>query len=195
MGKEFNCSFLGQLHWYLNARIDQRANYDVTIDQSRYATGMIARFAPGYEPNKPSEPDRRKYSSPLPNEFEFTKKDCAENSFEVKRLEEEFGFRYRTLVGSMMWVTNTMPRIIFAIRKFSKFSQCPGRKHFEALRHCLHHVRCHHFTGITFYHDVLDAPVSKLLFELHVDPLSPVITFSDSSFHDDPDNGRSTGSR
>jgi hypothetical protein len=39
----------------------------------------------------------------------------------------------------------------------------------------------------------MDAPVSRLLFEYNVDPMVPLIAYSDSSWQDCPDTGRSTG--
>lgn len=41
--------------------------------------------------------------------------------------------------------------------------------------------------------NALDAPVSKMLFEYQIDPSSPVVIFSDSSWQDVKDDGRSTG--
>jgi hypothetical protein len=88
---------------------------------------------------------------------------------------------------------NTYPRLQFSVRKLAKHMRLPGRTHFQTLMHTLHHVRCHHLVGITFYSDVMDAPVSRLMFEYGVDPTVPLVTYSDSSWQDCPDTGRSTG--
>ena len=34
--KKYDVELMGQAHWYLQSRITQSENYDVTIDQSRY---------------------------------------------------------------------------------------------------------------------------------------------------------------
>ena len=41
MCKRFDCKLLGQLHWFLQARITQHANYDITLDQSRYTELLV----------------------------------------------------------------------------------------------------------------------------------------------------------
>ena len=69
----------------------------------------------------------------------------------------------------------------------------PGKNHFRAMLHTFHHIRCFHLVGLTFYSDVMDAPVSRLLFENDIPPNHPLIAYSDSSWQDCPDTGRSTG--
>jgi hypothetical protein len=69
----------------------------------------------------------------------------------------------------------------------------PGRQHFHLLQHVLHHVQCYHQVGVTFYSDLLDAPLSKLIFQYGIDPTTEVIAFIDSSRQDCPDTSRSTG--
>ena len=111
----------------------------------------------------------------------------------VRRLEREFGLEFPVCVGCLIWLLNTYTRLQFSVRKHAKFMRLPGRKHFVAIVHTLHHIRCHHLFGLTFYSNVMDAPVSRLLFEHGADPLAPLIAFTDSSFNDCPDSGRSTG--
>lgn len=190
---DFKCKLLGQMHWFLNARVTQHANFDTTVDQARYAASIIQRYLPNAETIKISDADKRKYGAPLPSEFEFTKEDNSESVADVKQLESEFGFEFRAVVGSLLWLTNTVGRIQFAVKRFSKVLNSPGRNHFQALLHCLHHLRTHRLTGITMFANVLDAPISKMLFEYQVDPSSPVVVFSDSSWQDVKDDGRSTG--
>jgi Reverse transcriptase (RNA-dependent DNA polymerase) len=36
----FECKLLGQLHWFLQARITQSDNFNITLDQSRYAASI-----------------------------------------------------------------------------------------------------------------------------------------------------------
>ena len=70
----------------------------------------------------------------------------------------------------------------------------PGRTHFRALQHLLHHIRCNHTFGLTYYSDPLASPLAKLLFSLNIDPLdAPIFVFADLSWQDCPDTSRSTG--
>lgn len=42
--KPFNLKLLGQAHWYLATRINQSANYDIELDQSRYCLTTIKKY-------------------------------------------------------------------------------------------------------------------------------------------------------
>lgn len=192
LAKRFPVKFLGQLHWFLSSRITQHENFDITIDQARYAAATSARYLPGFEAKNPSASDKRKYAAPLPVETVFTKEDCSQDRAAVLKLEREFGFEYASAVGSLMWLLNTVPRLQFAVRKLARFMQLPGHKHFSIVLHTLHHVRCNHLTGITFYSDVNEAPVARLLFDNAIDPTRSPVTFTDSSWQDCVDTGRST---
>ncbi len=193
MCTRFDCKLLGQMHWFLQARVTQHENFDITLDQSRYAAALSVRFLPNFDVLNPSASDKRKYAAPLPADFIFTKSDQSPDYLAVRKLQEEFGFEYPVGAGCLLWLLNGFPRLQFAVRKLAKFMRLPGRDHFAAMLHTLHHVRCNHLLGVTFYSDLLDAPVSRLLFEHALDPTVPLITFSDSSWQDCPDTGRSTG--
>ena len=193
MSEAFAVTLLGQLHWFLQARITQNSMFDVTLDQSRYAAATIAKFLPGSEVVNPSDADKRRYGAPLPSNFVFTVEDRSENEEAVKALEREYGMEYRSVIGSLLWLMNTFTRLQFAIRKLAKFNHLPGRKHFVAMIHCLHHIRCFHRNGVTYYSKVDDAPVTRMLHDADIEFDSPFFGMSDSSWQDCPDTGRSTG--
>ncbi|KAG7355160.1 hypothetical protein IV203_004516 [Nitzschia inconspicua] len=91
---------------------------------------------------------------------------------------------------------NTFVKLAFPIRKLAKFMQKPGRKHFEILKHLLHHIQCHRCSaGIKFYIDMKLSPLYQMMIETgnaaHAD--APLILFTDSSFQDCPDTTKSTG--
>ena len=71
----------------------------------------------------------------------------------------------------------------------------PGKAHFKAAKHLLNFFRCHHRQlGLTFYADVKDSSIYESIKEnSDVNPESPLILFTDSSWQDCPDTGRSTG--
>jgi hypothetical protein len=155
---------------------------------------MINRFLPNYDAITPSKDDVKKYAAPLPNDTIFTKDDCSKNIFELKELECEFQLEYPVVIGCLLWILNTYPRLQFAIRKLAKYMRLPGRTHFRALQHLLHHIRCNHTFGLRYYSNVLDSPLAELLFSQNIDPLtSPFFVFADSSWQDCQDTGRSTG--
>ena len=71
----------------------------------------------------------------------------------------------------------------------------PGKRHFQAVRHTLHHIRCHPPPGICYYHGIVTSPLYSILREANllgkIDPT--FVYFSDSSFCD-CDDMLSTGS-
>jgi hypothetical protein len=141
MCKRFDCKLLGQLHWFLQAHVTQQENFDVTIHQSRYASSLCTRFLPGFDVLKPSAKDMVKYAAPLPYGFIFTKDDYSKDYFELKKLEDEFQLEYPVVIGCLLWILNTFPRLQFPIRKLAKYMRQTSRQHFWALQFLLHHVR------------------------------------------------------
>ena len=194
MCQRFDCKLLGQLHWFLKARITQHENFDITIDQSRYAASMCKRLLPSFDTIDIDNKSKLKYASMLPHNFIFTKADNSASYFALRELEDEYGIRFPVAIGCLIWVLNTYPRLQFPIRKLAKFMRAPGRNHFKALIHLLHHIRCNHTDGLTYYSNAVDSPLANLLYSQNIDiTQSAFIAFADSSWQDCPDTGRSTG--
>ena len=120
--------------------------------------------------------------------------DCSKSKEEVEELENEYGFRYIEVAGALNWLAYTCYEEIFAIRKLCRFMSKPGRPHFQAALHLLHHFRCHPPKPLIYYRNVYNSPVARLLSEVpgfddHFDPT--YVVFADSA-HADSDQGRST---
>ena len=81
----------------------------------------------------------------------------------------------------------------FAVHKLAKFSSNPGKLHFEDLLNLLRYIRENNNLGLKYYADMNDAPVSDLLRQVSISTENQLIDFSDSSWQDCPDTGRSTG--
>ena len=112
----------------------------------------------------------------------------------MKALEDECGFRCIEAVGCFNWLSHTCFEEIFAIRKLCKFMSLPGRPHFQAALHLLHHFRCHPPKPLIHRHKTEDAPLTRMLSEVpdftkKCDPL--FVVFADSA-HADCDEGKST---
>ena len=193
--KKYDVDLMGQAHWYLQSRIAQGANFDITIDQSRYIALICNRFLPGKGVDNVSDAERTRYSAPLPYDFIATKEDRSETYLDVTRLEEEFGFEYASVIGMLIYLMNTAFILHFAISKLAKFNALPGRRHFKAVRHLLNYLRCNHLRfGITYYSDVQRSPIYQLVKKFtKARPDAPLMLFTDSSWQDCKDTGRSTG--
>ena len=80
----------------------------------------------------------------------------------------------------------------FSVQKLAKFSANTGKVHFEVLIHLLRYIRDNKTLGLKYYADLNDAPVTDLLRQSNIKTKNHFIDFSDSSWKDFPDTGRST---
>ena len=80
---------------------------------------------------------------------------------------------------------------MYGINKLAKYSHTPGEKNFLALIHLLIYLSQHTQYGLTFYSNIEDVPVYKMLKVNKVTPSRKLFTFTDSSWDDDFDTSRS----
>ena len=80
------------------------------------------------------------------------------------------------------------------MHKLEKISEDPGKVHFEGLVRLLRYIRDNNTLGLKYYADMNDAQVSELLRQASIKTENQLMDFSDSSWQDFPDTGRSTGS-
>jgi Reverse transcriptase (RNA-dependent DNA polymerase) len=194
ISSRFNVEWKEFADWYLQARITQDREKNITLDQRRYALSIVQKYLPNY-PEQATESEMKTYAFPLPTTFIWKKEDCSADSAAVVRLEHEFGFKMRAVVGSLNYLANTAYEELYAIRKACRYMHLPGRRHFKAVLHLLHHIRCHLPKAIKFYHHVSNAPVSQF-YDIAQIPRDTVslrfFAMSDSAFQDS-DNLKSTG--
>ena len=81
----------------------------------------------------------------------------------------------------------------FAVHKLAKFSANTGKVHFEGLVHLLRYIRGNKTLGLKYYADLNDAPVTDILRQARIKTKNNLMDFSDSSWKDFPETGRSTG--
>ena len=81
----------------------------------------------------------------------------------------------------------------FALHKLAKVSANPGKANFEGLVHLLRYIRYNKTLGLKYYADLNDAPVTDLLRQANINTKNHLIDFSNSSWQDCTDTGRSTG--
>ena len=79
------------------------------------------------------------------------------------------------------------------MHKLAKFSAKHGKVHFEGFIHLLRYIRDNKTSGLNYYVDMNNAPVSDLLRQASIETDNHLIAFSNSSWQDFPDTGRSTG--
>ena len=177
--------------WYLQARIRQDEKFNITLDQYRYSRSVVRRYLPN-SPAEASPQDCKRYSDPLPYGFKFSIKDLSKTEEEVKKLESEYGWKFREVVGSLNFLLNTALSMLYCTRKACKMMHLPGEPHFKALLHMLHHLRCHPPGAIKFYSDVSKSPLAHMLIEAGHPDLDPSFVYATDSSFQDCDDSRST---
>ena len=65
----------------------------------------------------------------------------------------------------------------FAVHKIAKFSENPGKSHFEGLVHILIYIRDNSNLGLKYYADMNDALVSDLLGQASIKTENQLIDF------------------
>ena len=79
------------------------------------------------------------------------------------------------------------------MHKLSKFSENFGKVNFEGFVHILRYIRYNKNLGLKYYLYVNDAPVTYLLRRASIETENHLMDFSDFSWKDCTDTGRSTG--
>ena len=83
--------------------------------------------------------------------------------------------------------------LFFSVHQLEKFSENPGKVHFEGLVHLLRYIRGNKTLGLEYYADLNDAPVNDVLRQANIKTKNHLMDFSDYSWQDCPDTRRSTG--
>ena len=163
LGERFDIDCKPRADWYLQTRIQQDKDKNITLDQTRYSKSMIQRFLPQLANQEPTPQEMTKYQSPMKSDCILLKEDNAKTKEESEQLEEEFGFKYLELIGCFNWLSYTCYEELFCIRRLCRSMNMPGRKHFLAALHLLHHFRCHSPKPLIFYHDHTRSPIVRML--------------------------------
>jgi hypothetical protein len=185
---KFQITFNGPAQWFLQMRIYKYSCGSISLDQQRYALNIVSRYNP---PEAPwGVPQFRE--TPAPPGYIFTKENRPTIE-QTKEIETRFkGLHFRSAVCSILYLAfGTRADIMFITCKLSKACHDPGIKDFEALLWLFGYLRKYPDYGIKFYHDVTQSPVYQIAQSQNV-PQSDLIGFSDASWQDCPDTGRST---
>ena len=159
------------------------------MDQVRYATYNVAK----YLDTSTVKADKTFYKTTLPSDMIFTKYDTFTSDDKVKKLTREFNIQYKACIGSLNYLLYTRVDLSFAVQKLAKFSENPGKLHFEGLVHLLRYIRDNKTFELKYYAYMNDVPVTDLLRQATIKTENHLIAFYDSSCKDCTETVRSTG--
>ncbi|KAJ4719034.1 Retrovirus-related Pol polyprotein from transposon TNT 1-94 [Melia azedarach] len=129
--QKFEMTDLGEMKFFLGLQVHQTAE-GIFVSQQAYVINMLKKFR--MQHCKPT-------STPLIVNQKLTKFDGDTKAD---------AFRYRSLVGSLLYLSATRPDIMFATSLLSRFMQNPSQVHFGAGRRVLRYLKGTHDFGIWF---------------------------------------------
>nr|KYP69546.1 Retrovirus-related Pol polyprotein from transposon TNT 1-94 [Cajanus cajan] len=122
MMKEFEMTDLGLMKYFLGLEVKQ-SNEGIFISQERYALEILKKF---------KMEDCNPVSTPMEPGTKISKFDGGERA--------DSG-RYRSLVGSLRYLTCTRPDLMLSVGITSRFMEDPSYTHWKALKRILRYVR------------------------------------------------------
>jgi hypothetical protein len=121
MQSEFEMTDLGIMKYFLGIEVDQSTK-GIFVCQQKYATDIIKRFC--MEDCNPTE-------TPIPLGTKLSKQD------EGPTVDSTL---YKSLVGSLLYLTTTRPDIMYATNFVSRFMESPKDSHWKMAKRILRYV-------------------------------------------------------
>ena len=137
-------NFLGYAHWFMSIRISKLKDNFISVDQRRYATSIVAKYLDTSTVNVII----KFYKTTFPADIIFTKEDVSTSDEKVEKLTREYNIHYRSCIGSLIYILSIRVDLNFAIHKLPRFSENPGKVHFEGLIHLLIYIRYNKTLGL-----------------------------------------------
>ena len=122
MKEEFEMSMMGELNYFLGLQIKQR-NDGIFINQAKYTKELIKRF--GLESAKTSK-------TPMATTTKLDK-DEQGTSVDIKL--------YRSMIGSLLYLTASRPDIMFCVCLCARFQSCPKESHLVAVKRIIRYLK------------------------------------------------------
>lgn len=131
MKSEFEMTDLGLLRYFLGIEVHQKKN-GIFICQSKYVDQILKRFKMQNSKFAPT---------PTTTGLKLSKDDCNNN------VNPNL---YKSMVGSLMYLTATRPDIMYAVSSISRFMETPKETHWLAAKRILRYVNGTKAYGILY---------------------------------------------
>ena len=188
LGKRFKVDLLGWSHWFLGTRLYREDDGSYLLDQENYIKHILNRYC-GKEMDWGLP---RMQSTPAPVDYVYSK-DNRPTSEDKLEIQKRFnGLSMPSAVSSLLYAAlNTRCDILWITNKLAKSSTNPGIKDYEALLHVFGYLRKYPDYAVKFHADISKSSVHKICINNNIE-VTKLIGFSDASWQDCVDTGRST---
>ncbi|KAJ9558174.1 hypothetical protein OSB04_012788 [Centaurea solstitialis] len=134
MHKKFKMSSMGELTFFLGLQVKQKAD-GIFINQSKYVASMLQKF--GMNDAKPA-------STPMETHKHLTT-DVEGEEFDVHH--------YRSMIGSLMYLTASRPDIMFVVCVCARYQVRPKESHLHAVKRIFKYLKGQPRLGLWYPND------------------------------------------
>ncbi|KAI3685741.1 hypothetical protein L6452_34999 [Arctium lappa] len=134
MHQRFKMSSMGELTFLLGLQVQQKSD-DIFICQSKYVQDILTKF--GFSDSKPA-------STPMETHKQIT------TDLEGEDMDEH---HYRSMIGSLMYLTTSRPYIMFPVCVCARFQVRPKQSHFQAVKRIFRYLKGKPRLGLWYPHD------------------------------------------
>ena len=131
MKEEFQMTDMGLLRYFLGIEVEQNQN-GIFISQAQYVNEVLERF---------NMQESKATITPTVMGLKLSKED------NIKDFDPSL---YKSIVGSLMYLTATRPDIMFVVSLISRFMERPKEAHWEAEKRILRYVKGTKSFGILY---------------------------------------------
>ena len=135
MNKVFEMTDLRVTKYFLGMEVMQSCSR-IFICQQKYAMDMLKKF---------KMQDCKPMSTPMTTSEKLSKDD------DFEKIDEGL---YRSLIGSLLYLTASRPDILFVVSVLSRFMHSPSEKHFLAGKRVLRYIKVTVALGVQFSRSV-----------------------------------------
>ncbi|KAJ9565761.1 hypothetical protein OSB04_001727 [Centaurea solstitialis] len=134
MHKKFKMSSMGELTFFLGLQVKQKSD-GIFINQSKYVASMLQKF--GMNDVKPA-------STPMENHKHLTA-DVEGEEVDVHN--------YRSMIGSLMYLTASRPDIMFVVCVCARYQVRPKESHLHAVKRIFKYLKGQPRLGLWYTND------------------------------------------
>ncbi|KAI3769035.1 hypothetical protein L6452_00131 [Arctium lappa] len=134
MHQRFKMSSMGELTFFLGLQVQQKSD-GIFICQSKYVRNILTKF--GFIDSKPA-------STPMETHKQIT----ADLEGEVMDVHH-----YRSMIGSLMYLTASRPDIMFPVCVCARFQVRPKQSHYQAVKRIFRYLKGQSRLGLWYPHD------------------------------------------